>query len=413
VSVESFNVHRIERLVLYALLALLVIACVLVLRPFLSAILWAATLTLATWPAHCRLRAWLGGRDALAAALTTLCIVLLLVAPLVFAGFAITDGAGPVVTQIREWIEGGLPPPPDWVRSLPVAGDWLARRWEWLSRDSGRVARELAPLAAPLRALGIAMAQGLAEGAFMLVMSTFVGYFLYRDGERIAVRLRRIAVRVVGPRADEILAVADGTIRGSVYGLLGTALAQAILAWIGLWIAGVPGAALLGFACFFLSVTPIGPPVVWGPAAFWLWQQGEPGWAIFMVLWGVLAVSGVDNVMKPLLISRGASLPFALVMIGVLGGALAFGFIGVFLGPTLLAVAYRLVDLWSTGSTEARDAADGASGTADASTPGPIAEAVTATTASAATAVATLPLATAVRTAGAPPDAANAQSAAS
>jgi predicted PurR-regulated permease PerM len=352
-SAESSNVHRIERLVLYAVLSLLAVACVLVLRPFLSAVLWAAILTLATWPAYCRLRAWLGGREALAAGVTTLGIVLLLVAPLVLAGIAIADSAGPMIDTVRGWFDAGLPAPPSWLASVPIVGEWLETRWLWLSRDSGRLLRELAPLATPLRSLALAMAEGLAEGAFMLTMSTFIGYFMYRDGERIALRLRRIALRVAGPRADDILAVADGTIRGSVYGLLGTALAQAFLAWIGLAVAGIPGAALLGLACFFLSVTPVGPPLIWAPAALWLWQQGDTGWAIFMVVWGVVAVGGIDNVIRPLLISRGASLPFVLILIGVLGGALAFGFIGVFLGPTLLAVGWRLVDLWSTGAGEA------------------------------------------------------------
>jgi len=131
-----------------------------------------------------------------------------------------------------------------------------------------------------------------------------------------------------------------------VYGILGTALAQGGVAGIGFWIAGVPGAALLALLTFFLSVVPVGPPMVWIPAVIWLFNQGSSGWAIFMLIWG-LGVSSVDNVIKPWLISQGSAMPFILIFFGVLGGALGFGVIGVFLGPTLLALLYRLVEEWS------------------------------------------------------------------
>ena len=130
---------------------------------------------------------------------------------------------------------------------------------------------------------------------------------------------------------------------GVVYGILGTALAQGVVAGIGFLIAGVPGAALLGLLTFFLSVVPVGPPMIWIPAAIWLFVQGSTGWAIFLGLWGVFVVSMVDNVLKPMIISHGSHLPFMLVLLGVLGGVAAFGFVGIFLGPTLLAVGYRMV----------------------------------------------------------------------
>jgi predicted PurR-regulated permease PerM len=149
-----------------------------------------------------------------------------------------------------------------------------------------------------------------------------------------------------------LLTVAANTVRGVVYGILGTGLVQALMAGIGYFIAGVPGAALLALLTFFLSVVPVGPPLVWIPAALWLFHQGSTGWGIFMLAWGVL-VSSVDNVVKPWLISQGSDLPFILIFFGVLGGALMFGFIGVFIGPTLLAVGYRLVEEWASVTREA------------------------------------------------------------
>ena len=144
--------------------------------------------------------------------------------------------------------------------------------------------------------------------------------------------------------------------RGVVYGILGTALAQAVMAGIGFVMAGVPGAGVLTLLTFFLSVVPMGPPLIWGPAALWLFHEGSTGWGVFMLIWGV-GVSSIDNVVKPWLISQGSAMPFLLILLGVLGGALAFGFIGVFLGPTLLAVGFRLVEEWVSGKSTAPDPA--------------------------------------------------------
>jgi predicted PurR-regulated permease PerM len=149
--------------------------------------------------------------------------------------------------------------------------------------------------------------------------------------------------------------VAGKTVRGVVYGILGTALAQAVVAGIGFVIAGVPGAALLALLTFFFSVVPlVGTALAWVPAALWLFHQGSTGWGIFMLVWGV-GVANIDNVVKPWLISQGSDMPFILIFFGVLGGALSFGFIGVFLGPTLLAVGFRLVEEWGSSNRTALD----------------------------------------------------------
>lgn len=153
--------------------------------------------------------------------------------------------------------------------------------------------------------------------------------------------------RLIGDTAPEVAGIVMRTVRGVMYGLLGTALAQAFVAAIGFTIAGVPAVPLLSVMTFLFSLIPVGPPLIWGGAALWLFNQGETGWGIFMVLWGVLAISSVDNIVKPMLISRGSDLPFLLVLLGVLGGVLAFGFVGLFIGPTLLAVGFSLMRDWT------------------------------------------------------------------
>jgi predicted PurR-regulated permease PerM len=154
---------------------------------------------------------------------------------------------------------------------------------------------------------------------------------------------------LAGERGEYLIKVAGDTVRGVIYGILGTAIAQALMAGLGFWIAGVPGAVLLAVLTFFFAVVPFGPPLIWLPAALWLFAQNQTGWGIFMLSWGLLGISSVDNVVRPFLISHGSKMPFALIFCGVIGGALAFGLVGVFLGPTLLAVAFRLVEEWSSG----------------------------------------------------------------
>jgi predicted PurR-regulated permease PerM len=191
-------------------------------------------------------------------------------------------------------------------------------------------------------AAGLAVGNGLAQ----VVLSVFLTFFIFRDGQVIGERLNSAIILIAGERGRRLLELAGGTVRGVVYGIIGTGLAQGGVAGIGFAIAGVPGAALLGLLTFFLSVLPVGPPLVWIPATIWLFSTSGTFWGVFMLVWGIL-VSCLDNVLKPWLISQGAHLPFIVIFIGVLGGALAFGFIGVFIGPTLLAVAYRLVVDWS------------------------------------------------------------------
>ena len=156
--------------------------------------------------------------------------------------------------------------------------------------------------------------------------------------------------RVVGIHVESVLGIINNTVRSVMYGLLGTALAQGLVATIGFAIAGVPAALLLGVATAILSLVPVGPPLIWGGAAIWLFYQGTVGWGIFMLLWGFFLISGVDNVVKPLLISHGSHLPFILVLFGVMGGVLAFGFVGIFIGPTLLAVGLSLIQEWAASN---------------------------------------------------------------
>jgi predicted PurR-regulated permease PerM len=172
--------------------------------------------------------------------------------------------------------------------------------------------------------------------------------------------------RIAGARAHHLLEVAGSTVIGVVHGIIGTAIVQGVLAGIGFWIAGVPGPILLGLITCVLALIPMGPPLIWIPAAAWLYQDGHPYWSLFMAIWGMTAISSIDNILRPYLISQGSRLPFVLVLLGVFGGILKFGVIGVFLGPTLLAVGYALIIDWTRGGVEPKAPASSSSGHAQA-----------------------------------------------
>jgi predicted PurR-regulated permease PerM len=170
-----------------------------------------------------------------------------------------------------------------------------------------------------------------------------IAFFFYRDGEKLVERVSDVAQRALGGYSLRLVTVVGNTVRGVVYGFLGTAMAQGVLAAIGFSIVRAPGALLLGLLTFFLALVPLGCPLVWLPVTGWLLYTGRTGMGIFMGVWGLFVISGIDNVLRPYLTSREAKLPFILVFLGALGGILAFGFIGIFLGPTLLAVGFSLL----------------------------------------------------------------------
>lgn len=330
-----------------AAIVLLVIGCLTVLRPFLAAILFAAAITISSWPLYLRLLSRCRERRALAAAVMSVGLTLLIIVPLALVTWNIADNASDVYDQIKAGLGSGTLAPPAWLKDIPVIGEvadtylhkLLGSREELLS-----VAKNLLE---PARRLLLGGGMVLGSGVAQVSLAVFVSFFLYRDGQAMLAALAVGMEKLIGAQAVAVADTVSRTVRGVMYGLLGTALAQAGVAAIGFLIAGVPAVAMLSVATFLLSLIPVGPPLIWGGAAIWLFNEGRTGWGIFMLVWGMFIISGVDNVVKPMLISRGSSLPFILVLLGVMGGVLAFGFVGLFIGPTLLAVGLGLLRNWT------------------------------------------------------------------
>ena len=289
----------------------------------------------------------------------TLLVAAIVVAPFAILVATLADSVAIVAQAVNRLLEQGPPAPPAWVAEIPFIGERLALYWQGLAYNAPAFLVELTKLIRPATDIAVASGAVLGVGLLELALSVFIAFFFYRYGRQMAASARGSSERIGGTRARHLLLVAGSTVTGVVYGVIGTAIAQGLLAGLGFWIAGVPQALLLGFITFLLSFVPAAPPLVWGSVAVWLFFQGEVGWSIFVAGWGLLLVSSIDNLLRPYLLTQANSLPVLLSFFGFLGGILAFGFIGVFLGPVLLAVGYSLFLEWqATDNKERQPPAD-------------------------------------------------------
>ena len=336
-----------DRLLVQIILIGLLGAGLWVMAPFISALLWGAILAYASWPLMRLLTRVLGGRETLAASVLTGVWMLLVALPLVWLGFNLADHIRDATAFVRDVQVDGLPDAPAWLGGIPFVGERLVGFWDTLDQQGAAMLAAIKPHLGQVGNWLLARSAQIGGGILELTLSLVFVFFFYRDGPRLSAFVLRLLNRLIGERAEYYLDLVAGTVQRVVNGVIGTAAAQALLALIGFLIAGVPGALVLGPVTFLLSLIPMGPPLAWVPATAWLAWQGQYGMAVFLGIWGTFIISGVDNVLKPYLISRGGNLPLVIVLLGVFGGLLAFGFIGLFIGPTLLAVAYSLLLDWT------------------------------------------------------------------
>jgi predicted PurR-regulated permease PerM len=351
---EVATENRIERTVGLVMLAVLAVGCVLVLRPFFTAVFFALILVVATWPAFQGLQRLLGGRKQLAALLMITLATLVFVVPPALVASRMDYNIAGTIQVLRDLSQHGVPPPPDWIADIEVIGPDLHDGWQALADEGSEAAEHVQEWIAWARQKLIGAGLSLGNAVIQLILAMLTAFFFYRDGIAVQRSLVAAGRRIAGDQAPRLLRVAYATIVGVVYGVLGTALVQALLLLIGLWVAGSPAALLLGLLLFLLCLIPLAPLLILGPAAVWLYFNNEPGWAVFIVVWSIAAGVVTDNVLKPWLISRGSDLPLILILFGVIGGAVAFGGLGLFLGPILLAVGYELIREWN--AVEAPDA---------------------------------------------------------
>ena len=331
-----------------AIVSLLLIGCIAVLTPFIGTLLLAIVICVTASPARNAVLRLCRGRRNLMAALLCLLLVLLLVLPMALLSGSLADGVELAIAYLRPFLESGLPADvPGWVNEVPIIGNGIADYWHKLIASREEMNEVLRQLIAPTRKMALAAVSLFGQGLFQLALVIFFAFFIFRDADVYADAVRTASLKLAGDLGDRMFRLADGTVTGVMVGIIGTALTQALVAMVGFIIAGVPGIVILTVATFFFSMVPvIGATLIWAGAAAWLYEGGQTGWAIFMVLWGMFGISSVDNFLKPILISRTSSLPLLLIVVGVFGGVLVFGFIGLFLGPTLLALGQVLIREW-------------------------------------------------------------------
>jgi predicted PurR-regulated permease PerM len=338
---------RSEQLVVVAAIALLSLGCFMVIRPFISSILWAGIICFATWPFFSLLVRWVGNRRTLAALIMTLIIGFVMVLPFAMVGLTLADNLTEISGFLTRLGNTPLPAAPEWVRSIPLVGNCMVEYWLKLSGSTGSGLELAKDLFVRNQALLLHGGLKLGQGVLQLSLSVLIAFFFYRDGARLALWISGAMKRLAGEQAVPLTQAIGSTINSVVYGILGTALAQGIVAAIGFKIAGIPSPLLLGFFTFCISIVQIGSPLIWIPATLWLLLSGQTGWGIFMGCWGFLIISGIDNVLRPYL-CRSGILPLVVILLGVLGGILAFGFMGILLGPILLVVGGVLLRQWMT-----------------------------------------------------------------
>ncbi|MDI1301603.1 MAG: AI-2E family transporter [bacterium] len=341
-----------SRLLLSLSLGGLLLLAFLVLQPFLAPVAWAGILVYVTWPLYLRLRARMGGRATLASLIMTLLLAVVLILPLVWVLLMMRTEVADAYQRISGLMsEGHIALPPE-VRRLPLIGHELGAFFDRLNADPVSFKNQLASWSDYAMNHAGDLMGGVSRNLAKLGMALFTAFFFYRDGEAFVLQIRKILTRRLGPRIDGYIDAMGATARAVVYGIILTALAQGLLAGVGYAVAGVDSPMFMTAATTLAAMIPFGTPFVWGAICIWLFVQGHTLAAIGLTAWCMVVVSWVDNIIRPLVISSATKIPFLLVMFGVLGGLAAFGMVGLFMGPVILAVVVAVWREWLEDAEE-------------------------------------------------------------
>lgn len=333
-------------------ICLLIVGSLWVLLPFLGSLLWATMIVVSTWPLMLGLQARLGGRRGAAVAVMTVALLLVLIVPLFLAMSTILEQSGRIAEVARALPTLRVPPPPPWVDAVPLIGPRAAERWLALAAMAPQELTErLTPHLRVALAWFAAKAGGVGSMVLHFLLTVVISAILYARGERAAEQLRRFFRRLSGERGEAIVVLSGKAIRAVALGIVVTAGVQAALAAIGLAIFGVPFVGLITAVVLMLCIAQLGPLLALVPCVIWLYAAGSPGRATGLLVVTVVA-QAIDNVVRPLLIKKGADLSLLLIFPGVIGGLLWLGIIGLFIGPVILAVTSTLLESWmSVGET--------------------------------------------------------------
>lgn len=335
-----------RRAILGFLLGGLLLLGYAVLHLFIVPVAWAIIIAYATWPVYRQLRARMRRRPTLSALLMTLLLSTAFILPALWMGMLLRTEVGVAIATVTTHLKEGSLALPDFVRSLPWLGDTLQASIDELAGDPDAFKTQLTEWVRQGSDQLVALIGDVGRNAAKLGFALITVFFLYRDGNRVLTQVEAVLHRFLGARVDAYLAAVGVMTKAVVWGLIATALGQGIVAGLGYWWAGLPAPVLLGAVTAIVAMIPFGTPFAWGSLGIWLLMSGDTASGIGLLLWGTLVVSWVDNLIRPLVISNATRIPFLLVMFGVLGGLAAFGLIGLFLGPVVLAVLMAVWREW-------------------------------------------------------------------
>lgn len=344
---RNLPTHDLTRTVLAVLfLGSLLTGSFWILRPFLGPLTWAVLLVVATWPALGFLQSVTGGRRSVAVAILMFLVVMVFVLPLTLILSVLVENAPAIAAWVKTLPDRVTETPPGWLVELPFVGPELGATWtEWAAEGPSGLQTRLAPHADELASWFVSQVGGFGLGVVHVGLMLLLSGVLYAKGDSFAGDVRQFARRLAGDRGDRTAVLAASAVRAVALGVVVTALVQSAVGGLGVLVAGIPAAGVLTAVMFVASVAQIGAAPVLALAAVWLFVQGESGWGIGMIVWTVL-VGSLDNVIRPLLIKKGIDLPLVLVFSGVVGGLIAFGAVGLFAGPVVLAVGHTLLCAW-------------------------------------------------------------------
>ena len=334
-----------RRLLVAGLILGILLLTFTVLQPFIVPLIWGAILAYVSWPMHLRILKFCGGRSSVASLITTILVTIIIVVPLVWLIMLLRTEAVVAYGEVQAFL-ATKPVLPQAIRDLPWVGGQAQDLLNQLAADP-KALREQFVLLMEQSSLEVSrLIGGVGRNVAKLFFAVFSMFFLLRDGPRLMREARAVLGGILGPRVHDYLDAAGYTTQAVVYALMLGALAQGVAAGIGYWIFGVQAPALMGAVTVMIALIPFGAPMVWGSLAAWALVRGELFDGIGLILWGLILVSWVDNIVRPLVISNATRMPFLLVVFGVLGGVLAFGLVGLFIGPVLLAVSLAIWREW-------------------------------------------------------------------
>lgn len=332
-------------------IGILIAASFWIMRPFLPSLIWAAMIVAATWPFMLKVEVLLWKKRGLAVTAMTIAMLLLFIIPFSLAIAIIIENADNITAWVKTLETKVIPPLPGWMTGIPVVGPKLAAAWDSATTGPASLSARLAPYAGMLLNWFLSQAGSIGMIILQFLLTMIITAIFYSTGETASKGVIRFARRLGGDQGEEVAVLAAKTVRGVALGVVGTALIQALLAGIGMAITGVPVVALLTAAVFILCIAQLGPGLILIPAVIWLYYSDQTAWGTVLLVWSIF-VGTIDNFLRPVLIKKGADLPLLLIFAGVIGGLITFGIAGLFIGPVVLAITYKLLATWVEGVEE-------------------------------------------------------------